>query len=66
MDYQDMSLEQLEAANAALMAQRAEIKQEQLLITQLIDQKQAEQDLARDMRKLQEKHGVDLQVKAAD
>ena len=62
MDYEQMTVEQLEAENSKLMARRNLIKAQQKEIAQWLDEKRAQQALAADIAALQEKHGVKTQV----
>lgn len=61
-NYDSMTVAELEAANADIMAQRAALRAEQQHLVQVLDAKRAAEAVEADMAKLRERHGVDVQV----
>lgn len=55
---ENMSIEQLEARNQELMQQRAEISKQQRELSVVLDQRRAEEALAKDVEALKAKHNV--------
>lgn len=65
-DYEDMDIEQLEAANAGLMQQRSKLRAEQTKLVAVLEHKRREAAMAADLKKLRERHGVEVQVVKPD
>ncbi len=64
MHYDTMSIDELEAENARLMAERAALRKQQQALVAAIDTKRAEAAVAADLQALQARHGVTVQVVA--
>lgn len=61
-NYNGMTIEALESLNAELMQQRAALREEQLIIARVLDEKRNEAALAADLAALEERHGIRAQV----
>lgn len=61
-NYNSMTVEELEAANAELMAERMALRQEQSHLVKVLDAKRKDEAVARELAALQARHGVTVQV----
>jgi len=61
-NYGDMTIEQLEIENQSLMQKKTALREQQKKLAKVLDAKRLNASLAKDVKKLEEKHSAKLQV----